>query len=182
MDAYDCVTTLLDIRTFDSKPVNSEIKLKILEAGRLTGSGINTQHWHFILIEGKDSLKTLADDSTTGRWVENSDFAIILLTNPKYGFHLIDAGRATQDMQLAAWSFGVNSCVFTGFREANLRKDFDIPIDLNPTIVIGFGYPRRVTSGKTKNRRALGELVSLGKYGIRFDEETYRMAPTKHLI
>ena len=84
MDAYDCVTTLLDIRAFVSKPVNSEIKLKILEAGRLTGSGINTQHWHFILVEGKDSLKKLANDSTTGRWVENSDFAIILLTNPKY--------------------------------------------------------------------------------------------------
>jgi nitroreductase len=179
MDAYDCVTTLLDIRTFDSKPVISEIKLKILEAGRLTGSGINTQHWHFILIEGKDSLKTLAKDSTTGRWVENSDFAIIILTNPKYGFHLIDAGRAAQDMQLAAWSFGVNSCLFTGFHEVTLRKDFGIPISLNPTIVIGFGYPNRVISGKRKNRRALGELVSLGKYGIRFDEEAYGMAPTK---
>lgn len=173
MDAYDCVTTLLDVRTFSSKPVSSEIKRKILEAGRLTGSGINTQHWHFVMTDSKESLRQLADDSTTGRWVENSDFAIIILTNPKYGFHKIDAGRAAQDMQLAAWSFNVNSCIFTGFREDNLRRDFDIPVGLTPTIVVGFGYPKQVVSGKVKNRLPLGELVSLGKYGVRFDDEAF---------
>ncbi|MFQ6011020.1 MAG: nitroreductase family protein [Nitrososphaerales archaeon] len=182
MDAYDCVTTLLDIRAFRAKPVSPEIKSKILESGRLTGSGINTQHWHFVLIENKDSLKTLARDSTTGRWVIESDFAIILLTDPKYGFHLIDAGRAAQDMQLAAWSFGVSSCIFTGFHETDLRRDFEIPLILSPSVVIGFGYSKRPISGKKKNRRELGELVSRDKYGILYEKESSGVTPIRNAV
>jgi hypothetical protein len=34
-------------------------------------------------------MKMLANDSTSGSWVAHSDFAIIILTNPKYGFNLM---------------------------------------------------------------------------------------------
>jgi nitroreductase len=87
MDAFECVATKLDIRQFSSKEVPREIKLKVLEAARLTGTGLNTQHWRFILIENKENLKKLAKDSTSGNWVGNCNFAIIILTNPKYHFH-----------------------------------------------------------------------------------------------
>ena len=43
MDAFECVATKLDIREFSSKEVPREIKLKVLEAARLTGTGLNTQ-------------------------------------------------------------------------------------------------------------------------------------------
>lgn len=171
MDAYECVATKLDVREFSSKRVPVEVKLKVLEAGRLTGSGVNSQHWRFILVQGADGLKKLAEDSTTGSWVEHSNFAIIVLTNPKYGFHTIDAGRALQDMQLAAWNFGVVSCIFTGLREESLRRDFNIPKELNPSVVVGFGYPGRKVSGKRKNRRPLNDVAFLEKYGNRLEQQ-----------
>ena len=116
MDAYDAIITKLDVRDFDSKkPVSKDVKLKILEAARLTGSGINNQHWRFILVQDPKDLKQLADDSTSGQWVKGANFAVVVLTDPKLGFHLIDAGRVTQDMQVAAWSFGVASGLYTGF-------------------------------------------------------------------
>ena len=102
MDTYESIATKLDIREFSSRPVPADIKRKVLEAARLTQSGNNLQHWRFILVEGKENLKRLAGDSTSGRWVAGADFAVIVLTNPKYPFHLLDAGRVTQDMQLAA--------------------------------------------------------------------------------
>ena len=102
-----------------------------MEAGRLTGSGLNTQHWLFIVIEEEKNLKKLAEDSTTGGWVSGANFAVIVLTNPRHKFHLIDAGRAVQDMQLAAWNYGVSSCLFTGVQEEKLRIDFGIPKELN---------------------------------------------------
>ena len=92
-----------------------------------------------------------------------------MLTDPRYGFHLIDAGRAAQDMQVAAWNFGVISCVFTGINAESLRKEFDLPKDMNPSIVVGFGYPARRILGKRKNRKPLAEIVFLEKYGNRFD-------------
>ena len=68
MDAFESVATKLDIREFSPKEVPREIKLKVLEAARFTGTGLNTQHWRFILIENKENLKKLAKDSTSGNF------------------------------------------------------------------------------------------------------------------
>jgi nitroreductase len=169
LDAYECVLTKLDVREFGLKKVPAEIKLKILEAARATGSGMNVQAWRFILVQERERLKKLAEDSTTGQWVEHANFAVIVLTSPKGGFHVIDAGRATQDMQLAAWNYGVVSCVYTGFNLEALRKDFSIPKELAPSIVIGFGYSARKISGKKKNRKTLTELAYLDRFGKTLD-------------
>src|ERR687886_3061399 len=152
MDTFECLATKLELRQFSTQDVQSEIKSKILEAARLTGTGLNTQHWRFILVENRDNLKKLAHDSTSGSWVEGTNFAIIVLTNPKYNFHLIDAGRVVQNMQLAAWNQGIGSGLFTGINEAQLRNDFEIPKTLSPTVIVGFGHPARMLTGKIKNR------------------------------
>ena len=165
MDAFECIATKLDVREFSSQNVPEEIKSKILEAARLTGSGLNTQHWRFIVIEEERNLKKLAEDSTSGGWVSGANFAIIVLTNPRHKFHMIDAGRVVQDMQLAAWNYGVSSCIFTGVQEEKLRGDFHIPKELNPTIIVGFGFSAREISGKRKNRIPLDELAYYEKYG-----------------
>ena len=78
---------------------------------------------------------------------------------------MIDAGRVAQDMQLAAWNYGVASGLFTGVKEQDLRNDFAIPAELNPTIIVGFGYPARKLSGRRKSRQPLQELVFYEKYG-----------------
>ena len=173
MDAYTCIATKLDVKDFNSKNVPADVKLKVLEAARLTATGMNVQHWRFILVQGHDELKRLAEDSSTGAWVEGSNFAVIVLTNPKYPFHLIDAGRVAQDMQLAAWNFGVASRVYTGVRDELIRRDFNIPSEQNPSIVLGFGYPAKKIIGR-KNRKPLNEIVFLGKYGNRFDPRSFK--------
>lgn len=164
MDTFDCIATKLDVREFASKQIPQEIKEKILEAARLTGTGLNTQHWRFILVQNRNRLETLAKDSTSGAWVSEADFAIIVLTNPKFKFHLIDTGRVVQDMQLAAWNFGIASCVFTGIDESKLRTDFEIPSDMNISMIVGFGYSARPLTGR-KSRTDLKNLVYYEKYG-----------------
>ena len=165
MDAFECIATKLDLREFSSEDISPQIKSKILEAARLTGSGLNTQHWRFVVIEKQKNLEKLAEDSTSGGWVSDANFAVIVLTNPRYKFHMIDAGRVVQDMQLAAWNYGVTSCLFTGVQDEKLRSDFNIPKELNPTIIVGFGFSTKRTSGKRKNRMPLDELVYYEKYG-----------------
>lgn len=169
MDAYECVATKLEVREFEPRNVPADVKLKVLEAARLTGSGMNNQHWRFILVQGRDRIKRLADDSTTGAWVAQASFAVIVLTNPKFGFHMLDAGRAAQDMQVAAWNFGVGSCLFTGLNLETLRKDFGLPKDLSPSVVVGFGYSAKKLIGKRKKRKPLNELASLNSYDNRLE-------------
>lgn len=169
MDAYDCIVTKLEVREFDDNGlVPSEIRLKILEAARLTGSSLNTQPWRFIVVQNQDNLRKLSDDSTSGKWISGANFAIIIITNPYFRFHLIDAGKVVQNMQLAAWNFGVGSALFTGIDEQKIRDDFALPLDYKPVIVVGFGYPKKRITGKSKKKKRLPmtELVSFEEYGI----------------
>jgi len=168
MDAREAVKTKLDVREFTSRPVPSSIKRSVLEAARLTQSGNNSQHWRFILVQDPKNLEKMAEDSSWGKWVAGANFAIIVCTDPTKGYHMIDAGRAVQDMQLMAWDHGVASGVFTGIKEAEFRRDFGIPKNLNPTISVGFGYPRRKLRGR-KKRKPLSEVAFLEKYGNRLD-------------
>ena len=164
MNATEAVKTKLDVKDFDSRPVGKEIKKAVLEAGRLTQSGVNSQHWRFILVQDPKNIARLAEDSTTGSWVAGSNFAVIICTDPKKGYHLIDAGRAAQDMQLTAWDVGVTSRLYTGIKQAEMRRDFGIPEDLNATVVVGFGYPKRKLLGR-KDRKPLSEVAYLEKFG-----------------
>src|SRR5579883_2983827 len=155
MDTFDCIVTKLDVRQFDgTKHVPADVKSKVLEAARLTGSSNNVQHWRFILLQEKENIEKLAQDSTTGGWVRGADFAVMVLTNPKVSGHMIDAGRVVQDMQLAAWNYGVAS---------------GIPDDLHPTAFVGFGYPAKKITGRRKRRNPLAEIVFVERFGNKFD-------------
>lgn len=167
METYEAVISRVEVREYSSEKIPDNVKLKILEAARMSPTGLNLQHWRFILVEDKENLKKLAELSTSGKWVAGADFAIIVLTNPKYPFHLIDAGRAIQNMQLVGWSEGVGSCIYTGFKEREMRKEFNIPSELTVAAVVGFGYPKKKLVGK-KNRRPLSELAYSEKYGEKF--------------
>src|SRR5712691_4028395 len=168
MDTHQAILTKLDVRQFSPKKVPADIKLKVLEAARAAGTGNNKQHLRFILIQNKESIKKLAEYSTSGPWVAGAEFAVMVLTDPKLGFHLIDTGRAVQQMQLSAWNSGVISGVFTGVKEEAMRKDVGFPDDIKPTMVVGFGYPVKKIVGK-KNRMPISELAFVEKFGNKFD-------------
>ncbi len=131
---------------------------------------MNKQHMRFILVQDSEAIKKLAEDSTTGGWVAGANFAVVVVTDPKPGYTLIDTGRAVQDMQLAAWSNGIVSCVYSGFKDDDMRRDFAIPSELRPTMAVGFGYPTKKILGK-KNRKPLTELAYVDKFGNTFDQK-----------
>jgi len=168
LETYKTILTKLDVRQYDSKKVPAEVKLRVLEAARATGTGMNKQEWRFILVQEKETLKKLAEDSTSGGWVAGANFAVIVLSDPTLGFHGIDAGRAVQNMELAAWDQGVISGIYTGIKDEKLRKDFAIPGTLKAVLVVAFGYPMKRIIGK-KNRMPLTELAFIDKYANKFD-------------
>lgn len=164
MDTFDAIATKLESREYAQKPVPAEVKRKVLEAGRLTASGMNYQEWKLILVQEPARLRKLAEDSTTGQWVASTDFAVMVLMDPKYNFNMLDAGRVVQDMQLAAWNYGVSSRIFTGFNKEPMQKDFGLPPNLALTVVVGFGYPAKKVMGR-KNRLPLDEIAFEDRYG-----------------
>jgi len=173
MDTFETIRSRLSIMHFKKASVPWEVKMEILEAARLSPSGINSQHWRFILINESQDLATLAKLSTTGKWVESADFAVVVLTNQEYPFHLLDAGQAIMSMALAAWNRGVGSRIYTGFNRERMREFLGLSqtdetgetLDLTITAVVGFGYPARKVVGR-KKRLPLERIAFKGKYGV----------------
>jgi nitroreductase len=78
MDAFAALRTLLAVRSYQAKLVPDAVVRRILEAGRLTGSGMNRQPWHFIVVRAPATLKSLGALASSGpisprrRWPSSS--------------------------------------------------------------------------------------------------------------
>lgn len=167
MNVADAIETRLEVRTYTDESVPTVTKRRILDAGRRASSGKNTQHWAFVLVDEAEALARLAALSTTGQWVREADFAVVVLTRPEYDFHEIDAGRAVTHMQLRAWAEGVGSCIYTGFDDEGMRSFLEYPPTMDATLVAGFGYPRRPVDSFAgeKDRAAMEAVVHHGRFG-----------------
>lgn len=166
MDVTDAVRNRIEVREFADEGVEDEVKRAILDAGRLAPSGINTEHWRFVLVDDDEDLQALAEASPTGGWVAGADFAVAVCTDPEYAFNQIDAGRTTACMQLYAWGRGVASCLFTVDTD-EAREVLGVPDDYDLTAVLGFGMPTfdvESLQGR-KDRHALAAVAFHGRFG-----------------
>lgn len=82
MEVFECVRTLSSIRSYITGDVPDEVIGEVMEAGRLAPSARNEQPWEFILVTDGDVLKGLEKYCTSGRFVSEAAFAVVVLTDP----------------------------------------------------------------------------------------------------
>src|SRR5258705_12353013 len=99
MDAFAALRTLLAVRSYHAKPVPDAVVRRILEAGRLTGSGMNRQPWHFIVVRDGETLRSLGALASSGPYVAQAPLALVVSTG-KTRVALSDACLAHQTMML----------------------------------------------------------------------------------
>lgn len=173
MEVADVIRTRLEVREFTDEDVDKDTKRSILNAARLAPSGINRQHWRFILVDEDAALDRLAEISETGGWVSGAAFAVVVVTDPTFDWHELDAGRALTYMQFAAWDEHIGSCIFTGFDTDRMRDFLDVPEGNTIPVVVGFGHPTFDVDAVEghKDRAPLEEIAYDGRYGepLEFD-------------
>ena len=109
METYDAVKTVLAVREFQSITLPEESVQRIVESARLTGSSMNAQPWHFIVVQRKDLLKELGDLVSSGPYIADAAMAVVVATEKTSVYGVSDASRAIQSMILTAWSEGIGS-------------------------------------------------------------------------
>jgi nitroreductase len=167
MEVFEAVRTLLAVREYQDKPLPPETVRRIVEAGRLTGSSMNRQPWHFIVVENRDSLRQLGALATTGPYIAQAALAIVVAIQ-RTPFSVSDGSRAIQSMMLTAWSEGVGSN-WVGFMGLTEVKPFlGIPEDLDVLAIIPFGYPARPVGKGRKNRKPLYEVAHRERFAQPF--------------
>jgi nitroreductase len=167
-DVFDAIRTLLAVRSYQGTPVPDTLVRRIIEAGRLTGSGMNGQPWHFIVIRDAETLRRLGALASSGPYVAQAPLAIVVATD-KSRFAVSDASRAIQSMLLTAWADGVGSnwVGFGGLEK--VKAMLDIPAGLDVLAILPFGYPARAVGRGKKQRKPLREVAHLERYGRPFE-------------
>ncbi len=163
MDVFEAVRTVLAVRQFKADPIPAEVVQQIVEAGRLTGSSINGQPWHFIVVEDKATLQQLGALARSGPYTAQAPLAIIVSVAPSpYG--MSDASRAIQSMVLTAWAAGVGSN-WVGFANmAAVNPVVGLPEDHQVIAILPMGYPVNPVGKGKKERKPLGEVASRERF------------------
>ena len=169
MDVFQCIRSRRTVREYKSDSIPEDVVRNILQAGRWAPSSSNTQKWHFIVVQDRDTLAALGKIATHGPFIGQAPLAIAVLMDDALRPQL-DAGRALQQMELMAWSRGVGMC-FVGVREADqqqaVKKLLGIPEALELITLLAFGYPAEGPKGPGTPRKPMEEIVHWERFGER---------------
>jgi nitroreductase len=159
VDPYLAIASKRDERAYAERPVPEEVRQRILDAGRLSGSSKNRQRWEFAVVSGQ-ARDRLAEAVYAPENVRTAAL-VVAIVGEAGGF---DAGRCAQNMMLAAWGEGVVSCP-NGVRDADAAAEI---CGGEVRAILSFGYPARPRDPGRRtaeewsaraNRKRLDELV-----------------------
>jgi len=159
MSSYEFVKGLRVTRNYTAQPLSEQDVVRILEAGRWTGSSKNTQRWAFIPLRDEASRTAVAACGTFTVPLRNAAFAIALVRLPD-GYEF-DIGRAAQSMMLAAAALGIGSCPITLHDGERARKTLRLPDGHTCRYAIAFGYPDIESERAARAQRRYGGRKSL---------------------
>lgn len=168
MEVFDAVRTVLAVRQFQARPVPEPIIRQIVEAGRLTASGGNSQPWHFIIVQDKQMLRQLGALVRTGPYIAGAPLAIVVAMEPG-PLAVSDVSRAIQSMILTAWAQGIGSN-WTGFKNlTQVNPVLGIPEEIEILAILPFGYPVTALGKGLKKRKPLREVAHRERWNQPFE-------------
>jgi nitroreductase len=159
MDTYLAIASKRDVRAYSDAPIPADVRQRILDSGRLTGSSRNRQRWEFVVVSG-EAQERLADAVYAPENVRSAALVVAIVGEAG----AFDVGRCTQNMMLGAWGDGVVSCP-NGIREPEAAAEIrggDV------RAILSFGYPARPRTPSSHtaeewsaraDRKPLSELV-----------------------
>lgn len=165
METFQAVKTMLAVRSYRDRPISDEDVTRILEAGRLTASSQNRQHWDFIALRDRERLRQVGRMARSGGYIADAALAIAVVV-PDGPVGYMDGGRAAQDMMLVAWEAGIGSNWVGNVNTGEIKELLDVPQERLLLTIIPFGYPtREIGDDVTKNRKPLAEVAHEEVYG-----------------
>ena len=183
MDFLEIMQQRKSCRAFiPGKQVSREDLLKIVEAGRLSPSGCNSQPWKFLVIESPEAKEKLCDavvveNGLTGApWRHQvSAFIIFVEVEAKVMPSVVahyhntqrfapgDIGAACMNMCHEADSLGLATCIIGMNDQKKMENYFGIPAGHDARLVLAIGYAAEAAP-VNKVRKPLEEVCSFNHW------------------
>jgi len=143
VDTYLAVVSKREVREYSERELEPEAERRILDAGRVAGSSKNRQARRFVIARDEGVREEVASSVYAGENVREAALVVALVVGAK-GPTAFDAGRAAQNMMLAASNDGIGSCP-NGIADAErLRAAIGHGEDESVATVLTFGYPAKL--------------------------------------
>jgi nitroreductase len=173
MELDTCIKGRRSVRAYSDEKVSKEQVEAVLEAGVWAPTGMARQPWRFIVIEDKNIIKYVSDETkkllremmpqAAKRFETEEDVicynapVLILIctqTDKRMGqVNLLDSVLAAQNMFLKAYELGLGTC-YMGFisylnSKPDILKKIGIPEGYELQVPIILGHPKnKQTAGK----------------------------------
>jgi len=159
METFLAIASKRDERRYADRAVAEDDVLRILDAGRLSGSSQNKQLWNFVVVS---DTAALADAVWAPENVQTAGLVVVIVGDAG----MFDVGRCAQNMMLAAWDRGVVSCP-NGIKDAGRAAEL---VGGEVKMILSFGYPVReldVEARSAEERSAAAKRKPLDDLVIR---------------
>lgn len=151
-DAINNIMSRRSIRRFDSsKPVdNASVKI-ILECACAAPSANNFHPWHFLVVDKREILESMAELHPYGKMLKTAPLAIVVCAETEREGRILkyweeDCSAAMQNILLAANAIGLGS-VWLGAKrgdnglEEKLKSLLNVPMNIALMSIAAIGWP-----------------------------------------
>ena len=148
MDVFLAVVSKREVRAYADRPLAEDAVRRLLDAGRLAGSSRNRQARRFVVLRD-GALARAAETVWASGNVRGAALAVAIVVRGK-GPTSFDAGRAAQNMMLAASGDGIGSCPNGVADPEALAAILGHDDDEQVATVLSFGYPARPVDAESR--------------------------------
>ena len=171
MDFLEIAKKRYSVRNYSDRKVEAEKLDKILQAAHVAPTAANLQPVHLIAVQGKDGLEKIGK----GANIYGAPLAVIVCANHDKAWVRpfdnkqttdIDASILTDHMMIEATELGLGSVWVCYFKPDIIRKEFNLPDNLEPVNILAIGYSNEEAADPERHsqtRIPVKELVSYEK-------------------
>ena len=164
MDVKTAIRTRRSIREYESREVEEEKLMKVLESGRLSPSASNRQERRFIVVKDANSRKALSEAARNQKFLAQAPVVIAACSVQKdYVMacgqlaYPIDTAIAVDHMTLTAVEEGLGTCWIGAFDEKKVKEILNVPDEIRVVTLLPLGYPADIP--QPTPRKSLDEIV-----------------------
>jgi nitroreductase len=148
------------VRKYLDREVPREILEDIVDCGRLAPSGYNKQPWVFVVVVDKEIKEKVADATTSGKFISSAGACIAVFCRNDAETALEDACAATENMIIAAQSYGLGTCWINTYKKSHspkIKEILNCPEDMELMTLIAVGYPAE--ENRQVSKKPLSEVL-----------------------
>ncbi|HBR22845.1 MAG TPA: nitroreductase [Nitrospiraceae bacterium] len=154
MNILDAVKKRRSIRNFQKKEIPEELIDKLTESLVWAPSAGNLQSRKFYFIRDEAVKKKVAEAALNQGFIADAPLVIVGCTDSrisgKYGergvslYSIQDVACSIMAMMLVAFDNELGTCWVGAFREEEVARILNLPMNLKPVVIVPVGYPSKI--------------------------------------